>query len=152
MAYEPPTISNIGQLFPPCAKFTPSDLPDQTGKVHIVTGGSSGVGFELVKVLYCKNATVYVAARKGSKLDNTVKSLREACPQSHGRIEPMAIDLGDLPTVRAAAEMFLAKEARLDVLIHNAGVMRTPTGSVSAQVSKQASKLLNPGTYHCSLI
>merc|ERR1712098_685335 len=65
------TTANMGnqlsQMFPPAAKFTEKELPDQTGKVFIVTGASSGVGKELAQILYSHNAKVYVAARSSER-------------------------------------------------------------------------------------
>ena len=51
------------QLFPPKPTFTERDLPSQSGKVFIVTGGSTGVGYELCKMLYETGATVYLTSR-----------------------------------------------------------------------------------------
>lgn len=51
------------QWFPPKAAFTEKELPLQTGRVFIVTGGNAGVGFELCKILYGSGATIYMASR-----------------------------------------------------------------------------------------
>lgn len=118
--------STFDQLFPPKPSFTETDLPDQSGKVFLITGGATGLGFELAKILYQKNGTVYVATRSLPKIERAIKSLQESYPQSKGRLEYIVVDLADLATVRPAAEQFLAKETRLDVLFQNAGVMNTP--------------------------
>jgi NADPH:quinone reductase-like Zn-dependent oxidoreductase len=58
------TIRNLlDQWFPPKPLFTETDVPLQTGKVFIVTGGNSGVGYELISMLYGKGATIYMASR-----------------------------------------------------------------------------------------
>ena len=54
-------MSLWSQLFPPTPDLTEKNLPDQSGKVCIVTGGGTGIGAELVKILYGANARVYVA-------------------------------------------------------------------------------------------
>lgn len=95
-------------------------------QVFLITGGASGLGFELAKMLYQKNGTVYIATRSLEKIQRATKSLREACPQSKGRLEYIIVDLADLATIKPAAEEFLRRENRLDVLFQNAGVMNTP--------------------------
>ncbi|KAK0661026.1 putative oxidoreductase [Lasiodiplodia hormozganensis] len=112
--------------------FTEKELPDQQGKVHIVTGGYSGVGLELVKILYAKNATVYVAGRSAEKANAAIKTVKEgANPDAggQGRVEFLQLDLAHLASIKKSADEFLAKEQRLDVLTNNAGVMFPPKGS-----------------------
>jgi retinol dehydrogenase 12 len=55
-----------GEMFPPKASFTEKDIPDQHGRVFIVTGGSAGIGYEVVKALYHLNGRVYMASRSES--------------------------------------------------------------------------------------
>lgn len=52
-----------GQLFPPSPTFTEHDVSSQVGRVFIVTGGNSGIGFQLCKLLYGNGATIYMACR-----------------------------------------------------------------------------------------
>ncbi|KAI1459644.1 NAD(P)-binding protein [Annulohypoxylon moriforme] len=118
-------MSQFTQLFPPCPKFTDRDVPDQSGKVFIVTGGASGVGFEVAKILYEKNSTVYIAARTWTKARNAIDKIKKQCPGSHGRIEALVLNLANLGTIKSGVERFLSKEQRLDVLFNNAGVMGT---------------------------
>ncbi|KAF2463379.1 NAD(P)-binding protein [Lindgomyces ingoldianus] len=102
--------------FIPKPTFTENDLPDLTGKVYIITGGYTGIGFELAKLLYPKNATLYIAGRSASKASTAIKSLQSTFPASRGRLEFLSLDLADLSTISASASAFLAKEERLDVL------------------------------------
>ncbi|KAK5160869.1 hypothetical protein LTR04_004422 [Oleoguttula sp. CCFEE 6159] len=104
-------------FFLPEPVLTEKNLKDQHGKVFIVTGGYVGVGFELSKILYQHNGTVYIAGRSQAKGEQSHPSN----PRSH------------LTTIKHSAEEFLAKESRLDVLTNNAGVMMPPVGSKSAQ-------------------
>jgi NAD(P)-dependent dehydrogenase (short-subunit alcohol dehydrogenase family) len=97
--------------------------------VHIVTGGYSGCGFELAKILYQHGATVYLAGRSQEKGSKAISAIKEAYPDSKGRVEFLSVDLSDLATIKPAAEAFLAKESKLHVLTNNAGVMFPPTGS-----------------------
>ena len=89
-----------------------------------MTGANTGIGKEVARILYSKNAAVWIAARNGEKGVNAITSIKEAHPSSGGRLESLQLDLSDLATIRASAEAFLAKEKRLDVLINNAGVSK----------------------------
>ncbi|KAK5689112.1 short-chain alcohol dehydrogenase [Elasticomyces elasticus] len=113
--------------------FTEKELPDQTGRVLIVTGGYAGCGKELSKILYQKNGTVYVAGRSKEKASAAIDEIRKAYPSSDGHLEFLKVDLADLPTIKGSVEDFLSRESRLDVLTNNAGVMTPPKGSITAQ-------------------
>lgn len=130
-------MSQFSQLFPPCAKFTDEDVPDQSGKVFVVTGGATGVGFEVSRILYEKNATVYIATRTASKIRNAIDNIKKQCPASRGRLEAMVLDLANLETIKPAVESFVSKEQRLDVLFNNAGVMGTGPDEKTIHVRRQ---------------
>lgn len=83
-----------------------------------MTGATSGIGLELAKILYSRNATVYVAARSSTRVDTGIRATQAAHPSSKGRLASFVIDLADLETVKPAATRFLEK---LHVLVHNAG-------------------------------
>ncbi len=136
-----PPPSTFSQFIPPWPpKFTDEDLPSLAGKVYIVTGGATGVGYELTKILYLKGATVYIAARSQARCDGAVQDLLSETKsingdkKIHGRLGTMVIDLSDLKTIRPGVESFLKKESRLDILFHNAAVMSVPLGSKDKQV------------------
>lgn len=88
-----------------------------------MTGGNSGIGYHIVKQLLLKNARVYLAARSPSRCEEAVKRLRS---ETSGK-EPILLhlDLADLHSVKKAAEEFLSKEERLDILFNNACVQNT---------------------------
>jgi retinol dehydrogenase 12 len=102
-------------------------------QVHIVTGGYTGIGFELAQILYSKNSTVYIAGRSSSKGTAAIPALKVACPHSQGRLEFPPLDLANPPTISKSAAEFTSKETRLDVLTNNTGVMVPPAGSTTAQ-------------------
>ncbi|KAK5691801.1 short-chain alcohol dehydrogenase [Elasticomyces elasticus] len=118
-------------LAPP--RLTEKNLSDQHGRVTIVTGGYAGVGYELSKILYQHNGTVYVAGRSPEKGERAINAIKAAVPQSKGRLEFLFLDLGDLAGIKKSAEEFMSKESRLDVLVNNAGVMQVPLGSKTVQ-------------------
>lgn len=128
--------SIFSALFPPPPTFTDKDLPSLAGKVFIVTGSASGVGFELAKILYVAGGTVYIAARSTSRCEGAIEKIKTQTGgrKSTGKLESMVVDLADLGTMKGAVDKFLQRETRLDVLVHNAGVMTPPAGSKGKQV------------------
>ncbi|KAI5459708.1 hypothetical protein BGZ63DRAFT_415217 [Mariannaea sp. PMI_226] len=126
--------SLIGQSFPGRPQFTEKDVPDLKGKVCIVTGSNTGVGKETARILYSKNAKVYLAARSKEKTLQAIESIKAAdSGKSLGEMVYLRLDLSDLSTIRASAQEFLSKERDLHLLFNNAGVGYPEQGSKSAQ-------------------
>lgn len=98
-----------------------------------MTGGASGIGLELVKILYAHNAKVYIAVRSEQKASKAMASTETSFPKSKGELVFHHLDLSDLISVKQSADLFLSKETRLDVLWNNAGVMVPPQGSKTKQ-------------------
>lgn len=67
-------------------------------------------------------------------MNHAARSIEADLPRTRGRLVTLLIDLADLGSIRTAADEFLAREDRLDVLVHNAGVMTPPVGSKSKAV------------------
>ncbi|SRR6266536_2345188 len=139
-------IGLLSAVFPPTPPFTDASLPSLNGKVYIVTGAGSGVGYETAKILYLAGGTVYIAARSTARCQGAIdqiltetKGVTGKGANGKGRLESMVIDLADLNTVKPAAEAFLKAETRLDVLVHNAAVMAPPAGSQDKLVSSRVS-------------
>lgn len=103
--------------------FTDTDVPAQQGKCFIVTGANTGIGFEAAKVLAARGARVLLACRDQARAEAALKQIRGVVPGANVAFLPL--DLADLASVRRAAER-AAEEPRLDVLLHNAGVMFPP--------------------------
>ncbi len=104
--------------------WTINNIPDLKGKVIIVTGGNSGLGFESVKAFAKKGADVILASRSLEKGNLARTEIVNEYPDS--RIEVMELDLGDLESVRNFADKFSKKYKKLDILLNNAGIMMTP--------------------------
>ncbi|KAH8805960.1 putative short-chain dehydrogenase [Xylogone sp. PMI_703] len=123
--------STFSAIFPPAPTFTESSVPDLSSKVHIVTGAASGVGYETARILYQKGGVVYIAARSNARCNEAIERIKAQTSgiKTTGRLEALVLDLTDLASVKTAAQEFLEKESRLDLLIHNAGVMTPPKGS-----------------------
>jgi NAD(P)-dependent dehydrogenase (short-subunit alcohol dehydrogenase family) len=105
-------------------KWTQNDIPDQTGRIAIVTGANTGIGYETARALAHKGADVTLACR--SKEKGEAATQRIAAEQPSGRVTFAALDLADLDSVRSFAAAFTAKHNRLDLLVNNAGVMVPP--------------------------
>ncbi|KAI1323656.1 retinol dehydrogenase 12 [Xylariaceae sp. FL0255] len=116
----------ISQNLPPAPKLTEVNLPDQAGKVFIVTGATSGVGKALARILYGANGKVYITARSEEKANTTIAELKKQRLQSKGQLTYLHLELSDLSLIKASVDTFLAHESRLHVLFNNAGVMFTP--------------------------
>ncbi|KAF3931409.1 hypothetical protein ABW19_dt0201807 [Dactylella cylindrospora] len=125
--------SLTSEAWPPKPKFEEKDVPDLSGKVYLVTGGAGGIGLELAKILYSKNAKVYIAGRSAENGQAAIDLINAEYSKSDGAVEFLQLDLGDLTTLKPAADQFLAKERRLDAVVHNAGVMAAPTDWRTAQ-------------------
>jgi len=104
-------------------------LGDQSGRIAIVTGSNSGIGFETARVLAGKGATVVMACRNLEKANPKADEIRAAHPGAD--VEAMQLDLSDLGSVQRFAEAFRAKHSRLDLLINNAGIMVPPYGKTA---------------------
>ncbi|TVY84908.1 putative oxidoreductase, partial [Lachnellula suecica] len=130
---DPATMSAFKQLFPGKPTFTEKDTPDQNGKVFMVTGGNSGLGYELVKILYSKGAKIYMASRSASKAKEAIQTIKTSTGPSSGAMIFLTLDLADLTSVTHAVSVFAAHESKLDVLWNNAGVAAEPAGSRTKQ-------------------
>ncbi|KAF3058021.1 hypothetical protein GL218_05227 [Daldinia childiae] len=121
------------QVFPPKPTFKEDNVGSQNGKVFIITGGYSGIGLELAKMLYKNHGRVYIAGRSEDKARQAIDDIRVGAPASQGILEFLHLELDDLSSIKASVESFKAKESKLHVLWNNAGVSRPPVGSVSKQ-------------------
>jgi NAD(P)-dependent dehydrogenase (short-subunit alcohol dehydrogenase family) len=104
--------------------WTTSDMPAQTGKIIIVTGGNTGIGYETALALYKAGAHVVLACRDNQKADKAAEMIRRQ--SGTGSVKTILLDLSSLRAVKEFAEYFNQTHTRLNVLINNAGVMYTP--------------------------
>jgi NAD(P)-dependent dehydrogenase (short-subunit alcohol dehydrogenase family) len=95
-----------------------------SGKIAIVTGSNTGLGFETALDLYQKGAKVYVACRDEEKGLNAIARIKAV--SSGGELIYGHLDLASLSAVKEFADKIIATENRLDLLINNAGVMIPP--------------------------
>ncbi len=104
--------------------WTESDVPDQSGRVAIVTGSNSGLGFDTARVLAQRGAKVVMAVRDTAKGEAAAAQIGKAVPAAD--IAVHKLDLGSLASVREAAAELGGTYPRIDLLINNAGVMYPP--------------------------
>ena len=123
----------FSQFFPPKPVLTEASLTSQNGKVFIVTGWYSGIGFELCTILYQAGGKVYVAGRSESKAQNAISKIKALPSTSPGELIFLPLSLDNLATIKPAAEAFTSSETKLDVFFNNAGVSNPPRGSLSVQ-------------------
>jgi NAD(P)-dependent dehydrogenase (short-subunit alcohol dehydrogenase family) len=103
--------------------WSTKDIPDLTGRSALVTGATSGLGYETALELLRHGADVTIAARNPEKSEQAAASLQAS---TRRQPEILELDLADLDGVAAAAERFAKTHDSLDLLINNAGVMATP--------------------------
>ena len=104
--------------------WTAKDIPDLSGKVTIITGANSGIGYDTARELAKKNATVIMACRNTEKGEAAAHSIVNEYPQAMVIVKQL--DLSDLASVNSFAQEFHSEYDRLDMLINNAGVMAIP--------------------------
>jgi NAD(P)-dependent dehydrogenase (short-subunit alcohol dehydrogenase family) len=96
---------------------------DLTGKFAIVTGGSSGIGFETARALVSAGAAVCIGARDVAKLHRAAGELRNI---SKAAVYTVALELSELDSIDSFADAVLAMNRPIDLFIANAGIMACP--------------------------
>lgn len=99
-------------------------MPDQTGRIAVITGGSSGIGLETAKALADRRAIVVLAGRDLAKAEQASAEVRSQTPSAE--LRAVRLDLTSLSSIAAAAAEIRSEFPRLDLLICNAGVMARP--------------------------
>ncbi|MEO6826031.1 MAG: SDR family NAD(P)-dependent oxidoreductase [Microbacteriaceae bacterium] len=103
--------------------WDPAALPDQSGKIMVVTGGNRGIGYFAGEQLAGAGARVILACRNPENAEAATRAIRARVPGAD--VATMILDTSDLGSVHSAAEQLLALD-RLDVLIENAGTVHPP--------------------------
>ncbi|MFY2859589.1 SDR family NAD(P)-dependent oxidoreductase [Mycobacterium sp. THU-M104] len=105
-------------------KWSEADVPDQSGRVAVVTGSNTGIGYQAAVALAYRGAHVVLAVRDLAKGNAALSRIVAAHPGADVTLQ--ALDLSSLDSVRSAADALRAAYPRIDLLINNAGVMWTP--------------------------
>lgn len=104
--------------------WTVANIPDQTGRIAVITGANSGLGYQTALALASKNAHVVMACRNLPKANAACDKIRQQAPTASLAVMPL--DLADLASIRTFAADFLTQYDRLNLLINNAGIMIPP--------------------------
>lgn len=100
-----------------------TDIPDQRGRIALITGANSGLGLETARALAARGATVILACRSEERAET---ARQELAAQARGDLDILPLDLADLRSVANAAATVARRCDHLDLLINNAGVMALP--------------------------
>ena len=107
-------------------KWTAEQIPDQSGRLAVVTGANSGLGLVTARELARRGAHVVLACRNLGKGEEARRAIETRAPTA--TVEVAELDLASLESVRAFAERVRSEHGEIDLLINNAGVMATPHG------------------------
>ncbi|MFJ8842402.1 oxidoreductase [Streptomyces cyaneofuscatus] len=111
----------------PKQPWTVERIPDQSGRVAVVTGANSGLGLATARALARRGGRVILAVRDEEKGRRAVADITAGQPGA--KLEVRRLDLADLDSVRAFSDALHADRPRLDLLVNNAGVMAPPRSS-----------------------
>lgn len=104
-------------------------MPDQTGRIAVVTGANTGLGLETAKALAARGASVVLAVRNLDKGELAAATITAASPGANVTVQ--RLDLSSLDSVRGAAADLRTAHDQIDLLINNAGVMHTPRSTTA---------------------
>ncbi|KAF8830928.1 hypothetical protein HHX47_DHR1000257 [Lentinula edodes] len=137
---------------PARSKITAEDLKDLRGKVAIVTGGNTGIGYATIQFLVRQGAKVYMGSRNEDKAKAAIDELEAEfrndtkAGNNGGSVHWLPLDLSDPRLVKETALAFLRKEERLDILVNNAaatdGAQRFNNGMHQSMVVNHISHFL----------
>lgn len=113
------------------SKWTPREIPPQQGRLAIITGANSGIGYQAARYLARAGATVLLACRNAQKGEAARARIVAEIPAAH--VQVRILDVADLDSVRRFAAEFLSEGKPLDLLINNAGVMALPERRTTPQ-------------------
>lgn len=116
------------------------NMPDLSGKLALVTGANSGLGYQTTYQLAKNHAHVVMACRTKSKADQAIAQIKQSIPDADLSFIPL--DLADLASVKAFAKEFKSSFDKLDILVNNAGI-----GSIPFLTTKDGIEM-NFGTNH----
>lgn len=107
-------------VFRPEFVATEQDVPNIKGRVYLVTGASSGIGFVTAKFLARAGACVYLTGRTASKLEKSLEQIRLDHPGAI--VQGLLVDFSKLETIQDGLQPLISQETRLDGVVHNAGM------------------------------
>lgn len=124
-------------------RYTHDDIPDLTGKVAIVTGANSGLGYATTVALAARGAHVFLACRAMGKaleaIEKAKAEIKTKYPQFKGEpnFDFLALDLNDMKKCQHAAQEFLKRGLPLHILVNNGGIMTSPFALSADDIEQQ---------------
>lgn len=106
--------------------WTPDRIKSLKGKTYLITGASSGTGFEAAKILASKDAKVVMLNRNPKKSEECIAAIKEELGNK-ADVTAIRVDLGDQASVKAAAAEVLEKVDRIDALMCNGAIAQVPS-------------------------
>jgi NAD(P)-dependent dehydrogenase (short-subunit alcohol dehydrogenase family) len=116
-------------------RWTTKNIPDQTGKIFLITGANSGLGFESVRALAEKGAKVIMACRNLEKGLRSRQEIWETIPGAD--LDLCELDLASLDSISRFVTGIYANYSHIDVLMNNAGIMATPYATTADGFEQQ---------------
>jgi len=99
---------------------------DLKGKVALVTGANTGIGYITCREIAKMGAHVFMACRSKERAEEAIQKLKAEIPGANLNVEFIPLDLNSLASVQQCAEEFKQKKLPLHILVNNAGVMALP--------------------------
>jgi len=115
--------------------WTIEQIGNLDGKVFIVTGANSGIGFEATKVFASKGALVIMGCRNQVKAQEAKNEILKEFPEA--KLVLMQLDLTDFASIESFSNLVMKQYATIDVLLNNAGIMTVPYGSTKDNLEMQ---------------
>lgn len=112
--------------------WTPERLGSLKGKTYVITGTTSGTGFEAAKILASKGAKVVMLNRNPKKSEDTIAAIKNAVG-NHADVSAIKMDLGEQASVKKAAEEVLKTVSRIDALMCNGAIAQVPKRALTAE-------------------
>ena len=109
--------------------WTVNKIPDLTGKIIVITGANSGIGFETAREIARKGAEVIVASRNPIKAERAIHTIMDEILGA--KLKYIELDLASLESIKAFSRQFNSTYDRLDILLNNAGIMLVPYGKTA---------------------
>lgn len=109
---------------------------DHSGKNILITGATSGLGYAAAMKLAIQGARVFVLARNTGKAATMIEDIKTNHPYAKGKLEMIQCDLSEMSSIEPACEKVRVSVSRLDMIIHNAGVLNLKFRETNDQIEE----------------
>ena len=116
-------------------KWALKNMPDLNGKIIVVTGANSGIGYEATKAFALANALVVMGCRNSEKANEAKNKILKEYPDA--KLDIILLDLMDFDSIQNFTDSINKKYDKVDILLNNAGIMTVPYGSTKNGFEKQ---------------